>query len=102
MRILQGDLQLLTVFLQGAQEVLGEAACNQQVLIHTHTHTNIHTHAEGRGQRKTRADQLKAQGAVGLTQLFSGEGQAGGVLVQVLVEVDAQVAQLLLDGFDLL
>lgn len=37
-----------------------------------------------------------------LTQLVSAERQAGGVLVQVLVEVDAQVAQLLLDVFDLL
>lgn len=38
----------------------------------------------------------------GLTQLVSAEGQAGGVLVQVLVEVDAQVAQRLLDALDLL
>lgn len=38
----------------------------------------------------------------GLTQLVSAEGQAGGVLVQVLVEVDAEVAQLLLDALDLL
>lgn len=41
-------------------------------------------------------------GSSGLTQLVSGERQTGGVLVQVLVEVDAEVAQLLLDGFDLL
>ncbi len=38
----------------------------------------------------------------GLTQLVSAERQTGGVLVQVLVEIDAQVAQLLLDGLDLL
>lgn len=37
-----------------------------------------------------------------LTELITGKGQAGGVLIQVLVEVDAQVTQLLLDGFDLL
>lgn len=38
----------------------------------------------------------------GLTQLVSGEGKTGGVLIQVLVEIDAQVAQLLLDSLDLL
>lgn len=38
----------------------------------------------------------------GLTQLVSAEAQTGRVLVQVLVEVDAQVAQLLLDGLDFL
>lgn len=37
-----------------------------------------------------------------LTQLLAAEAQAGRVLVEVLVEVDAQAAQLLLDGFDLL
>lgn len=37
-----------------------------------------------------------------LTQLVPAERQTGGVLVQVLIEIDAQVAQLLLDGFDLL
>ena len=38
----------------------------------------------------------------GLTQLLAGEAQSGGVLVQVFAEVDAQVAQLLLDALDLL
>lgn len=37
-----------------------------------------------------------------LTQLLSCEGQEGGVLVEVLVEVDAQQAQPLLDVLDLL
>lgn len=37
-----------------------------------------------------------------LTQLLACEGQEGGVLIQVLVEVDAQQAQLLLDLLDLL
>lgn len=36
------------------------------------------------------------------TQFLPGEGQEGGVLVEVLVEVDAQHAQLLLDSFDFL
>ena len=38
----------------------------------------------------------------GLTQLLSGESQTSGVFVQVLVEVNAQVAQLLLDPLDFL
>lgn len=37
-----------------------------------------------------------------LTQLVPAERQTGGVLIQVLIEIDAQVAQLLLDAFDLL
>lgn len=38
----------------------------------------------------------------GLTQLLSGESQTSGVFVQVLVEVNAPVAQLLLDPLDFL
>lgn len=38
----------------------------------------------------------------GLTQLLSGESQTSGVFIQVLVEVNAQVAQLLLDPLDFL
>lgn len=45
---------------------------------------------------------MRRSGSGGLTQLVSAERQTGGVFVQVLVEVDAQVAQLLLDGLDLL
>lgn len=89
MRILQGDFQLLSVLLQRAQEVLGEAAWNQHVQC-------LHTKEE---------NQVRLSGGSqsgGLTQFVSAEGQSGGVLVQVLVEIDAQVAQLLLDGLDLL
>lgn len=85
MRILEGDLQLVSVLLQRAQEVLGEAAWNQKP-------TEMVSGVAGRGRQRRRR----------LTQLLSAEGQAGGVLVQVLVEVDAQVAQLLLDVLDLL
>lgn len=37
-----------------------------------------------------------------LTKLLAAEAQAGGVLVEVLVEVDAQATQLLLNDLDLL
>lgn len=37
-----------------------------------------------------------------LTQLLPGKLQAGGVLVQVLAEVNTQVAELLLDRFHFL
>lgn len=37
-----------------------------------------------------------------LTELLPREGQAGGVLIQVLVEVNAQVTESLFDRFDLL
>lgn len=83
MRILEGDLQLVSVWLQRAQEVLREPTWKQT--------------AEVRGQRSG-----VGRGRAPRTQLLSAEGQAGGVLVQVLVEVDAQLAQLLLDAFDLL
>lgn len=87
MRILECDLQLVSVRLQRAQEVLREAAWKQR-----HT-AGLERWAGLRGGAKEGGR---------LTQLVPAERQTGGVLVQVLVEVDAQVAQFLLDGFDLL
>lgn len=45
---------------------------------------------------------VRTPSPIALTQLLACEGQEGGVLIQVLVEVDAQQAQLLLDLLDLL
>lgn len=87
MRILECDLQLVSIRLQRAQEVLGEAAWKQH---------------DRDGLVKREEQQVGLSRASRLTQLVPAERQAGGVLVQVLVEVDAQVAQFLLDGFDLL
>lgn len=53
MRILQSDLQLLSVFIQRAQEVLGEAAWNQHVYSLKYT------------ARKTRSDCLYSTGEWG-------------------------------------
>lgn len=53
-------------------------------------------------ERPTSRERQRATESNRLTQLLPAEGQAGGVLIQVLVEVNTQVAQLLLDVLDLL
>lgn len=92
MWVLQGDLKLVAVSLQRVEEVIGEPTC---------TGTTAKAWKTADGPLLPHAASLLPPVAR-LTQLLAAEAQTGRVLVEVLVEVDAQAAQLLLDGLDLL